>query len=133
MIVGISTIEIFFPENQSLKDKRQLLRRIVEKTRARFSISIMEIDQNNLWQRAKIGFSVIGVKQDHVNKMIDNVHEYIESLYIGSIIDTKTEIILMGNEILKTSHPGPITGRNLPDYSTRDKRSRHWICYYTGS
>jgi uncharacterized protein len=99
MIVGISTIEIFFPENQSLKDKRQLLRRIVEKTRARFSISIMEIDQNNLWQRAKIGFSVIGVKQDHVNKMIDNVHEYIESLYIGSIIDTKTEIIVMGNEI----------------------------------
>jgi uncharacterized protein YlxP (DUF503 family) len=59
----------------------------------------MEIDQNNLWQRAKIGFSVIGVKQDHVNKMIDNVHEYIESLYIGSIIDTKTEIIVMGNEI----------------------------------
>lgn len=99
MIVGISTIEIFFPENQSLKDKRQLLRKIVEKTRARFSISIMEIDQNNLWQRAKIGFSVIGVKQDHVNKMIDNVHEYIESLYIGSIIDTKTEIIVMGNEI----------------------------------
>jgi uncharacterized protein len=99
MIVGISTIEIFFPENQSLKDKRQLLKRIVEKTRARFSISIMEIDQNNLWQRAKIGFSVIGVKQDHVNKMIDNVHEYIESLYIGSIIDTKTEIIVMGNEI----------------------------------
>ena len=99
MIVGISTIEIFFPENQSLKDKRQLLKRIVEKTRARFSISIMEIDQNNLWQRAKIGFSVIGVKQDHVIKMIDNVHEYIESLYIGSIIDTKTEIIVMGNEI----------------------------------
>jgi uncharacterized protein YlxP (DUF503 family) len=99
MIVGISTIEIFFPENQSLKDKRQLLKRIVEKTRGRFSISIMEIDQNNLWQRAKIGFSVIGVKQDHVNKMIDNVHEYIESLYIGSIIDTKTEIIVMGNEI----------------------------------
>jgi hypothetical protein len=99
MIVGISTIEIFFPENQSLKDKRQSLRKIVDKTRAKFSISIMEINQNNLWQRAKIGFSVVGVKQDHVNRMIDNVHEYIESLYVGSIIDTKTEIIVMGNEI----------------------------------
>jgi uncharacterized protein len=99
MIVGISTIEIFFPENQSLKDKRQSLRRIVEKTRSKFSISIMEICPNNLWQRAKIGFSVIGVKQDHVNRMIDSVHEYVESLYIGSIIDTKTEIIVMGDEI----------------------------------
>jgi len=99
MIVGISTIEIFFPENQSLKDKRQALRKIVEKTRAKFSISIMEINQNNLWQRAQIGFSVVGVKQDHVGRLIDNVYEYIESLYIGSIIDTKTEIIVMGNEI----------------------------------
>jgi uncharacterized protein YlxP (DUF503 family) len=59
----------------------------------------MEINPNNLWQRAKIGFSVIGVKQDHVSRMIENVHDYIESLYIGSIIDTKTEIIVMGNEI----------------------------------
>jgi uncharacterized protein YlxP (DUF503 family) len=99
MIVGISTIEIFFPENQSLKDKRQALRKIVEKTRAKFSISIMEINQNNLWQRAHIGFSVVGVKQNHVNQMIDKIHEYVESLYIGSIIDTKTEIIVMGNEI----------------------------------
>lgn len=99
MIVGVSIIEIFFPENQSLKDKRQSLKRIVEKTRARFSISIMEIGQNNLWQRAKIGFSVIGVKQDHVNRMIDDIHEYIESLYIGSIIDSKTEIIVMGHEV----------------------------------
>lgn len=48
MIVGISTIEIFFPENQSLKDKRQALKKIVEKTRTKFSISIMEINQNNL-------------------------------------------------------------------------------------
>lgn len=99
MIVGISTIEIFFPENQSLKDKRQAMKKIVEKTRAKFSISIMEIGQNNLWQRAKIGFSVIGVKHDHVSRLIDNVHEYVESLYLGSIIDTKTEIIVMGNEI----------------------------------
>jgi uncharacterized protein YlxP (DUF503 family) len=99
MIVGISTIEIFFPENQSLKDKRQALKKIVEKTRTKFSISIMEVNQNNLWQRAEIGFAVVGVKQDHVDRVIDNVHEYVESLYIGSIIDTKTEIIVMGNEI----------------------------------
>lgn len=99
MIVGISTIEIFFPENQSLKDKRQALKKIVEKTRTKFSISIMEINQNNLWQRAQIGFSVVGVKRDHVYRMIDNVHKYVESLYIGTIIDTKTEIIVMGNEI----------------------------------
>jgi uncharacterized protein len=99
MIVGISTVELFFPENQSLKDKRQALRKIVDKTRLKYSVSIMEINQNNLWQRAEIGFALIGVKQDHVNRALENIHEYIESLYIGTVIDVKTEIIVMGDEI----------------------------------
>jgi hypothetical protein len=99
MIVGVSTIEIFFPENQSLKDKRQVLRKLVEKTRAKFGISIMEVDQNNLWQRAKIGFSVVGVNTNHVNVAIENVHDYVDSLCIGTVIDTRTEIIVMGDEI----------------------------------
>jgi uncharacterized protein YlxP (DUF503 family) len=95
MIVGVSSIEIFFPENHSLKDKRQAIKRIVEKTRAKFNISVMEVEQTNLWQRASIGFSIIGVKKDHVSSAIENVYKYIESLYIGTIIDTKTEIIVM--------------------------------------
>jgi uncharacterized protein len=99
MIVGVSQIEIFFPENHSLKDKRQAVRRIVEKTRARFSISVMEIEQTNLWQRARVGFSVVGVKKDHVSSAIENVYDYIESLYIGTIIDSRTEIIVLGDEV----------------------------------
>ena len=99
MIVGVSSIEIFFPENHSLKDKRQAIKRIVEKTRAKFNISIMEIEQTNLWQKASIGFAVIGVKKDHVNIAIENICKYIESLYVGEIIDTRTEIIVIGNAI----------------------------------
>lgn len=99
MIVGISTIEIFLPDSKSLKDKRQAVKKIIEKTRAKFNISIAEFSQNNLWQRAKIGFSVVGVKKDHIDMAIENVYNYIESLYIGKIIDTSSEIIVLGNEI----------------------------------
>lgn len=99
MVVGISSVDIYLPENHSLKEKRQALKRIVERTRARFNISIMEIARSNLWQRASIGFSVVGADKDHVNSAIEVIHDYIESLYIGKIIDTKTEVIVIGNEI----------------------------------
>jgi len=95
MIVGVSTIEIFFSENHSLKDKRQVTRKIVEKIRTKFSISVMEVEQSNLWQRAHVGFAVVGVKKDHVDAAIENVHRYVESLYVGEIIGTSTEIIVM--------------------------------------
>ena len=59
----------------------------------------MEIDQTNLWQKATVGFAVIGVKQDHVNSTIENVSRYIESMYIGKVIGSKTEIMVIGDEV----------------------------------
>ncbi|HUJ69384.1 MAG TPA: DUF503 domain-containing protein [Syntrophorhabdales bacterium] len=99
MVVGISRIEIFLPENHSLKEKRHAMTRIVERTKGKFNISIMEIDQTNLWQKATVGFAVVGVKQDHVSSTIDNVSRYIESMYIGEVIASKTEIMVIGDEV----------------------------------
>ncbi|MGA3173241.1 MAG: DUF503 domain-containing protein [Syntrophorhabdales bacterium] len=99
MVVGLSRIEIFLPENHSLKDKRQAVRRIVERTKGKFNISIMEIEQTNLWQKATVGFAVIGVKQDHVSSTIESVSRYIESMYIGKVIGSKTEIMVIGDEV----------------------------------
>ena len=99
MVVGLSRLVIFLPENHSLKEKRQAVTRIVERTKGRFNISIMEIDQTNLWQKATIGFAVVGVKQDHVNSTIENVSRYIESMYIGKVIGSRTEIMVIGDEV----------------------------------
>jgi hypothetical protein len=99
MVVGVSRIEIFFPEAHSLKDKRQMIKKIVEKTRAKFNVSMVEIADSNLWQKGHVGFAVMGINKDHVQVAIENVQKYIESLYAGEIIDSWTEIIVMGNEI----------------------------------
>ncbi|MCS7280645.1 MAG: DUF503 domain-containing protein [Desulfobacterota bacterium] len=99
MFVGISSVEIFLPDNHSLKDKRQAIKKIVEKARSRFNISIIEVNKSNLWQKACVGFSVVGENVDQINRIIEDVHSFIESLYIGKVIDTRTEIIKMGNEI----------------------------------
>lgn len=99
MYVGISSVEIFLPENHSLKEKRQATKKIVERTKSRFNISIKEINRSNLWQKAYIGFSVVGESIDEINRVVDDVHNYIESLYIGKVINTKTEIIHMDNEV----------------------------------
>ncbi len=99
MVVGISRVEIFLPENHSLKEKRQATKRIVERTRQKFNVSIMEIDRTNLWPRASIAFSVVGSTRDVVERMTENIHDYIESMYIGKVIDTRTEILVVGHEI----------------------------------
>ena len=99
MVVGVARLEIFLPENHSLKEKRQAMKRIVERTKGKFNISIMETDQTNLWQKATVSFAVIGVKQDHVSTTIESVSRYIESMYIGKVVGSKTEIMVIGDEV----------------------------------
>jgi uncharacterized protein len=99
MVVGISRVEIFLPENHSLKEKRQATKRIVERTRQKFNVSVTEIDRSNLWQRVTIGFSVVGNGREIVERMIENIHLFVEELYIGKVIDTTTEIMMVGDEI----------------------------------
>ncbi len=99
MVVGVSRIEIFFPEAHSLKDKRQMIKKIVDKTRMKFNVSMIEIADSNLWQKGHVAFAVMGINKDHVQVAIENVQEYIEFLYAGEVIDSWTEIIVMGNEV----------------------------------
>jgi len=75
------------------------MRKVIEKTRAKFNVSIVEVEQSNLWQRGRIGFVVAGVRQDHVSTAIESVHEYIESLYLGEVIDAVSEIIVIGDGV----------------------------------
>ena len=59
MVVGMCRIELHIPESRSLKDKRQVIKGIKDKIRSKFNVSIAEIDNNDLWQRASLGVSVI--------------------------------------------------------------------------
>jgi uncharacterized protein YlxP (DUF503 family) len=54
MVVGLCLVDIHIPENSSLKGKRQVMKRILERVKNRFNVSIAEVDDNDLWQRGKI-------------------------------------------------------------------------------
>ncbi|MEK7774061.1 MAG: DUF503 domain-containing protein, partial [Deltaproteobacteria bacterium] len=55
MVVGICRISLVIHGNASLKGKRQVLKSIIEKVRNRFNVSIAEVGDNDLWQRAELG------------------------------------------------------------------------------
>ena len=55
MVVGLLTLEIHLPDAHSLKDKRQVVRKLKERLRARFNVAVAELDHQDLWQRATVG------------------------------------------------------------------------------
>lgn len=57
-IVSI-TVEIEIPHAQSLKDRRQAIRSIKDKFRHGFNVSIAELDEGLVWNRATLGLAAI--------------------------------------------------------------------------
>lgn len=93
MKVGICTLELFISDSNSLKAKRQVLKSLKDRIRRSFNVSIAEVDGNDLWQKAVLGFSCVGNEKGFVNAVMDKVIDFIERTPTVEIIDYKIEIL----------------------------------------
>ncbi len=100
MTVGTLRMSVRLHGNQSLKEKRKVVKSIVEKTRHRFNVSVAEVADQDLHQRATIGVAVVGSDTHVINSMLDRILSFMESLGQAEIIDTEMEIISLGNGAL---------------------------------
>lgn len=78
MIVGVCTVELHFPEPQSLKGKRQVLKSLTTRLRGRFNIAVAEVDEHDLWQKAILGIACVANESGVVNKTLDQVLNVIQ-------------------------------------------------------
>ncbi len=93
MVVGIIKFSIHIPETRSLKAKRQVVRRLLQKANGRFkNIAISEVGSHDLWQKAEIGVSAVGVDHQVINSLLDQVLDYFEEFEDIEIIHADMEI-----------------------------------------
>ncbi|MEO7028555.1 MAG: DUF503 domain-containing protein, partial [Acidobacteriaceae bacterium] len=59
MPVATLTLELAIEHAQSLKDRRQAVRSLKDKLRHGFNISVAELDEVVVWNRATIGVAAI--------------------------------------------------------------------------
>jgi uncharacterized protein YlxP (DUF503 family) len=64
---------------RSLKDKRQVIKPILEGSRRRFGVSSAEVGRQDSWQRAVLGFAVVASSHGHAQEVIDEVDRYVWS------------------------------------------------------
>ena len=68
MVVGVCTVELFIPESQSLKDKRQVLHSLKDRLRGKFNLSVAEVDGQDLWQKAVLGMACVANENGQIGR-----------------------------------------------------------------
>lgn len=92
MVVGILKLKLLIPENHSLKGKRGILKRIQARVADQFNISVMECDDQDLWQSAVLGFAAAGTSQPVVEATLQRVVDFIDEMGLAQLGDAGVEV-----------------------------------------
>lgn len=66
MPVAVLTVEIRLEYARSLKDRRQCVRSLKDSLRHSFNVSVAELDEAVVWQRAILGIAAISASRDYL-------------------------------------------------------------------
>ena len=91
IIVGLCTVELFIPESQSLKDKRQVLLSLKDRLRGQFNFSVAEVDGQGLWQKAVLGLACVANEGRYVNQVCGQALNLIWSVPAVEIVQSRVE------------------------------------------
>ncbi|HUT97253.1 MAG TPA: DUF503 domain-containing protein [Dehalococcoidales bacterium] len=94
MNVGTCRVRLRFPENLSLKGKRQILKSITTRLRSKFNISVAEVDDNELWQVATLGISCVSNNKRYTNEVLSKAANFlINGRFDVEMLDYEIEIL----------------------------------------
>lgn len=77
MVLGTLRVSLHIPHSQSLKEKRMVVRSLVERLRRQFNVAVAEVDDLDVWQVATLGAVVVSADGRHADQMVRKVLDVI--------------------------------------------------------
>lgn len=78
MILGTLQLELYFPDPQSLKEKRQILKSVLTRLKQKFNVSVSELDNMDKWQSSIIGVAYIGRNRNDIDRGLNSVVQFFD-------------------------------------------------------
>jgi len=86
-------VELHVHASQSLKQKRGVVRSVVQRVRNRFNIAVAEIGGQDTWQRAVLGITTTGIDRTQVRGVLTRVLVFIEDLHLAEVTNSDIELL----------------------------------------
>jgi uncharacterized protein YlxP (DUF503 family) len=76
---AVLSVDLVIDSSHSLKDKRSVVKHLVEAARRRYAVSASEVAHHERWGRSTIGFAVVAADARHVEDVLDKVERFVWS------------------------------------------------------
>ena len=99
MVIGCCSIKFYLHGNNSLKEKRRIVRAIKDQLKNDFNVSVAEVGYQDVLQSLHIGISAVGSDRPYMDGLLTKVVDAIDRMNLAEMVDCKTETLSMGQEI----------------------------------
>ena len=87
MVVAVERFDLRIPGARSLKEKRHVVKSLTAALRQTFSVSVAEVDHQDLWQRATIAVAAVGPDQHQLRRVMQAVGKRVDAWVEVEVID----------------------------------------------
>jgi uncharacterized protein YlxP (DUF503 family) len=91
--VGLLTLEITLQGARSLKDKRQVVRSLKDRLKARLNVSVAEVGYHDVWQRSAVAVAAVGVDRVNVESVLAKAETLAAELLGGELSASSVEFL----------------------------------------
>ena len=79
MVVGTLRLEVLIPNARTLKDKRRVVRSLIDRLRHRFRVAAAEVEDNDVHNHAVLGFAAVSNEVRHAQSVLTQVVEFVRN------------------------------------------------------
>lgn len=91
MAIAALTVDVHLPDATSLKDKRMVVRHLLDTARQRYHVAAAEVGQQNRHQRAELAFVAVASDVGRVEQILDTVERFVWSHPELSVLSASRE------------------------------------------
>jgi len=89
MHVESARLTFHIPHANSLKDKRQVRRSVIERARQKFNASIAEVDTQELYRTLTVGVAVVSGEFSHAQNSLDEIVRFMEGNADAELVEVE--------------------------------------------
>ncbi len=93
MIVGVATADLHIPHARSLKDKRRVVKSLLDRIAHKHRVSAAEVEHQNLRQRAQLGFALVNSDRRHALSTLEDIHRIVADRDDALLTDWHSDLI----------------------------------------
>lgn len=93
MIVGVAKAELHIPHARSLKDKRRVVKSLLDRIHHKHRIAAAEVAHQDLHQRTRLGFALVNSDRRHAAETLEHIHRAVAERSDAFLTDWHADLL----------------------------------------